>query len=327
MQGQDLSQVKQYCLNTINSSLAAHIFAILNSIFELGKNTIPASRQSPWRTFQESLRDIVDWNQRRIDDITQTALEQCPSLEKLVATAMMCQASLLAGVRGIELEVKDLKKISTSRFIHDWLIQLAKELVHTPTLFGQTQPEQSSRDRQTVLSVINKTCETVIDAYVPISIILAKPTKPINIHHQSSQPRSKADLKQEFDLQKRLTRAQLKLKNLKHVKTMDSYLSDTFDTIQDPSILNLENDDGAEPVDSTTIEDTADPIVVEITQPPQPAHPTPTITAPPNPTQIPAVATTLPIDPQLSFIYAPSTVGSKNSSYADVKKLLAQTIS
>lgn len=310
MQGQDLSQVKQYCLNTITSSLSAHIFAILSSIFEVGKNIIPASRQSPWRTFQESLRDIVDWNQRRIDEITKSAVQLCPTLEKLVATAMMCQASLLAGVRGIDLQVKDLERIATSRFVHDWFIQIAKELVHTPTLFGQSSAEQSMSDRQTVLIVIGKSAETVIDSYVPISIILSKPMRPMaakvsSKHNQTQLPNKKP---------------QVQLGNLRNIKSMDHYLSDTFDTIQDPSILNLENDDGAEPVDSTTIDDTVEePMVIEIpvvnTAPLQPTAPIPN--------QAP-VQVALP-DPTMSFIYAPSTVGSK-ATYADVKRMLSQTI-
>jgi len=291
MQGQDLSQAKAYCVNGITQTLAPQFFAVLNSLFELGKSTVPASQQSPWRTFQESLRDIPTWNQRLISEQTNRALAACPQLEKLVATAMMCQASQLANVRGIALQTKDMPRIGADRFVHDAYVRAAQELVHNPLLFGQSAPELAVQNREKVLSTISQCLVATIDSYVPLDIIMSKAPQPLN----RSRPAKKPSRRQQ-------------------PPSLGAYETDTFDSAQEPSLLMLENDAGAEPLEETSIDETAAPLVVTVTTPlikdalPQPA----------------AALPAAPL-PEQSFIYAPSTLGSK-LSYAEAKRILNQTI-
>jgi hypothetical protein len=288
MQGQDLSQAKAYCVNGITQTLAPQFFTVLNSLFELGKSAVPASQQSPWRTFQESLRDIPTWNQRLISEQTNRALAACPQLEKLVATAMMCQASQLANVRGIALQTKDMPRIGADRFVHDAYVRAAQELVHNPLLFGQSGAELVVQNREKVIATITQCLVATIDSYVPLDIIMSKAPQrlPVNSSH-----------------------AAVRKPNRKPPHSLGAYETDTFDSAQEPSLLMLDNDAGAEPLEETSVDETAAPLVVTVTTPlikdalPQPPAPL----------------------PEQSFIYAPSTLGSK-LSYTEAKRILNQTI-
>lgn len=295
---QDLGQAKAYCVNTITQAIAPQFFAVLNALFELGKSTV--KEQSPWRTFQESLRDIPDWNQKLIDEQTGRALAQCPQLEKLVSTAMMCQANQLANVRGIQLSVKDLPKISADRFIHDSYIRAAQELVHNPMLFGQSNAELSIQNREKIVATITQCMVAVIDSYVPISVIMSQPVRLQRSHTSSNRP-SPA---QRFSSRKLDS-------HRRPIPSLGAYDTDTFDSAQDPSLLLMDNDQGANPVEESSINDTAAPLVVEVKTPKiesQQAQ---------QPLRQPPV--------EHSFIYAPSTVGNKLTHEA-AKAMLNQTI-
>ncbi len=308
-QTQDLVQVKAYCVGALTQGLGPQIFAVLNNLFEVGKRTIPASQQSPWKTFQESLRDIPDWNATMISQQTTRALQDCPQLEKLVTTAMMCQATQLASVRGISLLPRDLPRVKSNQFIHDAYVRIAKELVHNPMLFGQTIPELAIQNREKVLQIIEKCLVLTIDSYIPLGTIMAKPLKMPNLTTNKSERKSE------------------KTKG-SHKKTrlLDAYVSDTFDTAQDPSFLLVDNDDGAEPMEASSGEDDSEgPLVVDVPTPSPGPQAISTMKGG-NTTNTLAPTTTAqqqPIDQ--SFIYAPSTLGKK-VTYQQAKQMLQQII-
>lgn len=302
MQGaQDLGQAKTYCLATLTKTLSPLIFAVLSNLFEVGKATV--STQSPWRTFQESLRDIPDWNQTLIREQTNRAEEECPHLERLVSTAMMCQASQLGNVRGVQLDERDVPRIKATRFIHDVYVRVAQELVHNPMLFGQKAVDLSIQNREKVMTIIAKCIEQIVDSYVPIEAIMAKPIRKQSTAH-ANRPLSQSSAN---------SRRQVKLK--KPHRSLGAYDSDTFDSAQDPSVI--ENDAGAEPMDGSSIDQTAVPMVIQV--------PTPSLVhgqaaIVPVPT-----APVAPTAPEQSFIYAPSTLG-KGLTYEQAKQFLGQVI-
>jgi len=294
---QDLGQAKAYCVNTITQAIAPQFYAVLNALFELGKSTV--KEQSPWRTFQESLRDIPDWNRKLIDEQTKRALDECPQLEKLVSTAMMCQASQLANVRGIRLSTSDLPKINADRFIHDSYIRTAQELVHKPMLFGQSNVELSIQNREEVITKITQCMINVIDSYVPIDVIMSQPVRM----HRFNQPSTP----QRFSKRKPSS-------HKRPTPSLGAYDTDTFDSAQEPSLLLMDNDNGANPLEESSVNDTAAPLVVEVKTPkmePQQAQ------------QFPQIPTQRPVEH--SFIYAPSTVGNKLTHEA-AKQMLNRTI-
>jgi hypothetical protein len=300
MQTQDFGQAKTYCVKSLTQSLCPLFFAVLTQLFEVGRATV--HQQSPWRTFQESLRDIPNWNQKIINEQTERALAECPHLERLVVTAMMCQASQLASVRNADIEAKDLPRIKAARFIHDSYVRVAQELVHNPMLFGQNAVDLSIQNREKVIATIGSCMEQTLDSYVPLEVILSKPMRKLPARtnrpsfpkpstHQSPAGRPK--------------------------RYLGAYDSDTFDSAQEPSVL-IDNDEGAEPMEASSVGATAAPLVVDV---PSPAVKPNVVSAlAPTHTALPIAAV-----PEQSFIYAPSTMG-KPITYQQVKQQLSQII-
>jgi hypothetical protein len=145
--------------------------------------TISKSSINPLKVFQEKLCDIPNWNKQVLTKHYKTILERKDIseefLEKVLEAVFLSNIKILSVVK---LENKkqtvNIKIPDTQNFIHNCIIQLARELYQDPHLIDDRESKNSKielqRNSKRLLKITRESIEKTIRNMIPMKDILDK---------------------------------------------------------------------------------------------------------------------------------------------------------
>jgi hypothetical protein len=154
--------------------------ALYDEFFVLWRSSVEKNLAEPMVQFQEQLENIVDWDEKSIIRKTDLVSKKsgCSYLDDLITTVFVAHMKIMLSVKNQNRKDKYRLQVPTSnRFIHQCMIQCAREFWKAPYLFYQNETENKIKKTQIQMNL--RTAEDLIGEAVRSTIRKMLPVKEI----------------------------------------------------------------------------------------------------------------------------------------------------
>ena len=154
--------------------------AIFDDFFVMWRSAVEKNPKEPMVGFQELLEMIVDWDEKTILRKTDAIVKKsgCNFLDDLITAVFVAHMKVMLTVKNQNQKDKYRLQVPTAnRFIHQTMIQCAREFWKAPYLFYQNETE--NKIKKTQLQMNLRTAEEMISDSIRTTIRKMLPVKEI----------------------------------------------------------------------------------------------------------------------------------------------------
>lgn len=154
--------------------------AIYDDFFVIWRTAVEKNTKEPMVVFQELLETIVDWDEKTVLRKTDLVIKKsgCSFLDDLITAVFVAHMKVMLTVKNKNQKDKYRLQVPTSnRFIHQTMIQCAREFWKAPYLFYQNETENKIKKTQIQMNL--RTAEDIIGESIHTTIRKMLPVKEI----------------------------------------------------------------------------------------------------------------------------------------------------
>lgn len=154
--------------------------AIFDDFFVMWRSAVEKNVKEPMVGFQELLEMIVDWDEKTILRKTDAVVKKsgCSFLDDLITAVFVAHMKVMLTVKNQNQKDKYRLQVPTAnRFIHQTMIQCAREFWKAPYLFYQNETENKIKKTQVQMNL--RTAEEIISDSIRTTIRKMLPVKEI----------------------------------------------------------------------------------------------------------------------------------------------------
>jgi hypothetical protein len=154
--------------------------AIFDDFFVMWRTAVEKNTKEPMVGFQELLETIVDWDEKTILRKTDAIVKKsgCSFLDDLITAVFVAHMKVMLTVKNQNQKDKYRLQVPTAnRFIHQTMIQCAREFWKAPYLFYQNETENKIKKTQIQMNL--RTAEEIISDAIRTTIRKMLPVKEI----------------------------------------------------------------------------------------------------------------------------------------------------
>ena len=172
----DLIDVRNQYTIHLKKILIDHIWDGINSLYLKSREL-----KGPWMvTFQTFLKDIKNWNTEQIkkaaSDVETNVNHKSPNfLKELLTTIIVLNVKVLSSACSTESEHIEINIPTTSEFIYDLYIGVAKKVYNNPSLYDHNVNIKTlTTNIDVVYKMIADTVEEVISSFLPYESLITQ---------------------------------------------------------------------------------------------------------------------------------------------------------
>lgn len=154
--------------------------AIFDDFFVMWRAAVDKNIKEPMVGFQELLETIVDWDEKMILRKTDAVVKKsgCSFLDDLITAVFVAHMKVMLSVKNRNQKDKYRLQVPTAnRFIHQTMVQCAREFWKAPYLFYQNETENKIKKTQVQMNL--RTAEEIISDSIRTTIRKMLPVKEI----------------------------------------------------------------------------------------------------------------------------------------------------
>lgn len=154
--------------------------AIFDDFFVMWRSAVEKNTKEPMVGFQEVMETIVDWDEKTIIRRTDAVIKKsgCSFLDDLITAVFVAHMKVMLTVKNQNQKDKYRLQVPTAnRFIHQTMIQCAREFWKAPYLFYQNETENKIKKTQIQMNL--RTAEEIISDAIRTTIRKMLPVKEI----------------------------------------------------------------------------------------------------------------------------------------------------
>jgi hypothetical protein len=173
-----LTEAKKEYTKQIVSFLATPLY---DTLYVQWSKSVEDNPSSPMQVFQDKLSAIAEWDDEEKKTECQRCLSesQCSYIDDLIAAVFIAHTKVLASIRNEEtIREFQIEVPGSIQFVHECLVQCAREFWKSPYLFYQNEAEnkisriQIQKNLREAEGVIKEAIEDTIRKMLPVKEIL-----------------------------------------------------------------------------------------------------------------------------------------------------------